>query len=206
MAISDIKICCLGALCFVLVACGGGGGGSPQPASQPQPVPVATLAYMGDSITAFWNVQDCRPGINAGVAGETTGQMAARFNRDIIDAHATTVHILGGTNDLLAGNTSTSSVYAMAMTAKSAGVSVILGTVPPIDFAGTAIPANDTRVQTWNADIKQMAATNGFSVADYYPHMVTATGAQDTTLFKDNVHPNASGYAVMCAALHDVLH
>jgi len=172
----------------------------------PTPLQQAAPAMMGDSITAYWSGQgkvqltetiyDLIPGVNdAGIPGNTTGMMLARFQTDVLAYSPNVVVILGGTNDLLSGSIDISNEAEMANDAAAAGIPVILCTIP-------ASPVLDqTMAQQWNNEVAALATANGYKLADYY----TATlrnGVPDPSLFiSDREHPNAAGYARMWPVL-----
>lgn len=200
------------ALAALLAACGGG-----TEAPVPTPAPVApapqkleTVVFVGDSITAYWKLPD---GIlNAGVGGNTSADMLARFDTDVMSKKPTVVVILAGTNDIRhVVAPTTQNIGTMADRAAASGARVILGTIPPInDWAQgmpvTAVEGNQA-VLDWNRDLRNMAKGFGYQLADYYPGLVNADGTQNATLFtSDRLHPNDAGYAVMWPVVSPLLH
>jgi lysophospholipase L1-like esterase len=152
---------------------------------------VGGVYLMGDSITYRWSGQGAgsyvnptiyalMPGvIDAGVSGNTTCAMLERFEADVLQYKPATVVILGGTNDLLSGSTSTECLSQMADEAREAGAAVILGTIPPSPILDVAL------VTAWNAAVRAL----GYPVADY--------GAQSwalTDFEADAEHPSNAGY------------
>ncbi|MGH7878888.1 MAG: GDSL-type esterase/lipase family protein, partial [Candidatus Binataceae bacterium] len=105
------------------------------------------VVFMGDSITEFWGRPSnsffmLEPGFtDKGIHGQTSGQMLARFQHDVIDEHPHAVVILAGLNDLsvAAGDAgfkmATGNIQRMAEQAKANGVQVVIGSVLPIDPA-----------------------------------------------------------------------
>ncbi len=72
--------------------------------------------------------------INAGITGDTTGGMLARFQRDVIDQGASHVFLMGGANDvLLSGDASAAraNLGAMVYRAMAQGIVPILGLPTP---------------------------------------------------------------------------
>lgn len=156
--------------------------------------------FMGDSITANWPLPFYFAA-NFGNGGDTTANMLARFDYSLLTSGSGTVVILGGTNDALNGlNMTTAVANVLAMAQKCIGCRVIIGTIPPIVSAGTPIS-----VTAYNAALKTMAAANGYMVADYYPQLVLGSGAQDSSLFLDGIHPNLAGYARMQPVIQSLL-
>lgn len=151
--------------------------------------------FVGDSIT-FNNPRAER---NAGVGGATTAAIGVRFAKEISQGSPRYVHIHAGANDFTDSkppNTAKmlSDVGAMIDAAKARHIPVIVGTVLPMDLnwspMGALIPA-------YNEQLKSLVLQKRGIVADYYSAMVLPDGSQNKALFKDPVHPNEAGYAVM---------
>jgi lysophospholipase L1-like esterase len=92
-----------------------------------------TVIFIGDETTANWPMANHPNWINKGVPGNTTTQMLARFQTDVIDLHPDVVHIMGGWNDILAqpdggswGGTFTN-LNTMSQMAQTSGIKVIVG-------------------------------------------------------------------------------
>lgn len=193
--------------------CGGGSGDTPAPSPlavvsslSPGTATPTSPKYLfsGDSLTQFWQ-PPCFPSANAGVGGETSVQIAAHFQQDLANSGAAVVFLMAGTNDLLYSATPPlDSMRAMILVGKQANVSMVLAEIPPINFALIPWLTPDNRVQNWNASIRGLATQYGLNIVDYFAPMADANGMQLTYLFKDNVHPNADGYAVMCAVIRGV--
>lgn len=169
---------------------------SPAPAPTPSPAPSpppGAVVFMGDSITHLWPDP---PGINAGVDGNTTAQMLERFERDVLSLHPRVVVILGGTNDVyLQVSPTTDNLQRIADMARAAGACVVLGTIPPTFFQiGVHADLEETNsVGLWLArDIEMLARAYAYRLADYRPAF---EGRPE--LFRDGLHPNEAGYAVM---------
>jgi hypothetical protein len=102
-----------------------------------QPVVV----FIGDETTSQWPMSNPN-WINKGVPCNSTAQMLARFQTDVIDLHPDVVHILGGANDVVDGifNPETEcgptcgNLGEMSAMAQAAGIKVVVGT--PIDISG----------------------------------------------------------------------
>jgi lysophospholipase L1-like esterase len=157
----------------------------------------ANIAFMGDSITDYWSL----PTTNLGVAGNSTLQMLDRFSSQVLGHGYRAVVILGGTNDLryVVGpyvpevNVALKNIESMASLAEAAGIEVVLCTLPPIQD-------ETPRVVLINQGIAALAAAHQYKLVDYYTPM-----ADHPEYFYDQVHPNAAGYAVMQAALTEVI-
>lgn len=160
-----------------------------------KPMDAHQVAFLGDSITARWQPLPVAGAINAGISGQTSEQVAARMQADVIDAGAGVVVILAGTNDILKQPTAdTSYVQSVALQARDAGLRVILATIPPtLQGEGDSM----ARVDAFNAELVAWAQDNHFELVDYYGALVADYPA-DTV---DGIHPNAAGYALMWAQL-----
>ncbi|HMG01509.1 MAG TPA: GDSL-type esterase/lipase family protein [Edaphobacter sp.] len=148
----------------------------------------ATTVFMGDSITQRWPLPDH----NQGISGETTAQMLVRFNADVIGYGYKRVVILGGTNDTARNPFDPSDVShnidAMSSMAQSAGMEVVLCTIPPV--FGSSL--HNERVISANQAIIALATAKGFLLVDYFSSL---NGHPED--FVDGIHPNTSGYTVM---------
>jgi lysophospholipase L1-like esterase len=180
-------------------------------APPPQTKAVSNLtAFMGDSITQFWNIPafDPNPILNFGVAEETSVDMLARFQRDVIASDPGVVVILAGINDFFdfgPVKTNTGSINAMAAMAQAAGIKVILCSVMPSDY--TFEPQNFTQadVQAFNDQLIEIARANGYLYADYYAQFLNPDGSINLSLFSDGLHPTDAGYALMWKVLAPLL-
>lgn len=215
-------------LAICLVGCGGGSPVQAVPIAQTVIPPVAaapTVVFMGDSITQFWETgvlpdhptasptleQRFQGATDVGIAGQTTDQMLARFDSDVISHHPDIVIILGGTNDMLrVANPTTDNIAAMAARAMAVGIHVVLCTLPPIERWSAGVTITDAAtgnaaVAAFNQSLKTLASAYGYTLADYHVAMVLADGSANDALFEDGIHPNDAGYAVMAKVLASVL-
>jgi lysophospholipase L1-like esterase len=208
-----------------LTACGGGDASS-EIAEAPEPPSNATVVLMGDSITQFWTqgipgypaaeptIQEHIPGaINVGISGQTSDQMLARFDADVLSRHPDVVVILAGTNDVhLKAGATIDSIATMAERAAASGARVVLGTVPPsalwtARFTVLTEADTDSTIRNWNAQLKLLASAYGYQIADYHTAMLNSDGTPNLSLFMaDEVHPNSAGYAAMWSVLRPVLY
>jgi len=187
------------ALLVLYVGCGSQMGAPVQPGPK-------KVIFIGASITQYWaGYADFAANnwIDKGVAGETSVQVAARFQTDVIALHPDAVQILVGTNDVTPGwdpETTWDAYTSMIEAAKAADIEVYFGTIPPWGN-GTAVSASDpdnaprnARVATLNAWLK---AQPGVTVIDYYSLLVGSNGHYNPAMTGDGIHPNAAGYAAM---------
>lgn len=126
---------------------------------------------------------------NAGVSGQTTTQILARFNADILPHLPAKVVIMAGTNDTGLGasmlTTSVPNVRAMVDQIKAYGGQPILCTIGP------ANGATATTVQAYNSALKQMASYEGVPVIDMYSILVDPlVGGFKSGYSSDGTHPN----------------
>lgn len=183
------------------------------------PDPAAPrVVFFGDSITDGWSNPAAgaffpgKPYVNRGIGGQTTTQMLLRFRDDVIALRPRVVVILAGTNDV-AGNSGPTSpatiqgnLSSMAELAGLHGIKVVLASILPVaddkrDELG--LP----RVQTVRRPPAALLALNrwlagyarekGHVYLDYASAMTDASGALQTELNNDGLHPNAKGYEVM---------
>jgi lysophospholipase L1-like esterase len=175
------------------------------------------MVFMGDSITELWAQANPKlfagAFIDRGISGQLTWQMLVRFRQDVIDLHPRVVHILGGTNDLvgLSGATTLAeiegNIETMIELAQAHGIKVVVGAVPPM---GPPLDTPDRKreVLALNAWLAETARREGLGFADYYAVLSDSTGALNTQLSIDSLHPNRFGFeemeALMRFALSDV--
>ncbi len=164
------------------------------------------VVFIGASVTQYWaNYTDfaANDWIDKGISGETSVQVAARFQKDAIALNPDAIHILAGTNDigpLWVPQTTWDAFTSMIAEAKAAGIPVYIGTIPPWgdgpgarasdpDYAG-----RNARVATLNAWLQSQPEV---TVIDYHSLLKGSNGLYNPALTTDGLHPNAAGYAVM---------
>lgn len=136
-------------------------------------------------------------GYDAGVSGDTTAQMLARFPTDVAARHPQQVIILGGTNDVLQhvpAPVTISHLRQLIEESRVLGASVAIGTIPPIDGS----PSTDA-VDGLNARIEALAAGTHSPLIDF--HAAVAEGdAYRPGWTVDGVHPALRGAEAMASA------
>jgi lysophospholipase L1-like esterase len=181
------------------------------------------VAFLGDSITDGWRLDESFPGkpyVNRGISGQTTAQMLVRFYPDVLALKPAAVVMLAGTNDIARNNGPQTlqmiqqNIMAMTELAQGHGVKVILAALLPISDrtmipaggrgGGTALrpriqsaqrpPADILRFNSW---LKSYASEKGAVYADYYSVTADASGFLREGITNDGLHPNAQGYALM---------
>lgn len=166
------------------------------------------VVYFGDSITELWGAGI--PGLmsddvlNRGISGQTTDQMLARFDADVINLQPKIVHILAGTNDI-AGNGGPvnldrvkSNLQTMVERAQRNGISVVLASILPVKsyFWNPSVDAVPL-IRNLNDWIVGFARGHQLSYVDYFSAFDDGSGGFITKYSNDGVHPNQAGYAVM---------
>ncbi len=208
-------------LLLCLSACNGSNDSANAPVAVTTPAPAAAapagpVVLMGDSITAYWNTRSTTLAhiadyVDAGVPGQTTAQMLARFDTDVLAHQPSVVVILGGTNDMyLQAEPNVDSIGTMADRAAQAGARVIIGMVPKggdwqrMSYQGAT---GDAAIALWNRSLTALAHSHGYQIADYYDALlVGATGAQNLNDYTDDkLHPNSAGYDAMWGVLQPLL-
>jgi lysophospholipase L1-like esterase len=144
--------------------------------------------------------------LNRGVNGERSDQIAARFNRDVVDAKPAIVVIIAGVNDVYQGRRVeqiTQQLDRMYASAAKNGIYVVAGTIIPYN---TATPEQNARMRVVNAWIEQRAAADPRIEFVDTRAAVAAPGAPDTLVDSpDQLHPSAAGYKLMGDAIRPVL-
>lgn len=137
---------------------------------------------------------------NMGVAGNTTTQMLARFDADVLAYHPNVVFIQGGTNDLgasVAKETIASNLEKMVIKAKSAGIVPVLMSVLPRNNATI-----NTECAKLNLLISKLARAYGILMIDIASTMTDPiTGYMIAAYTSDGIHPNTGGQAVISDAV-----
>lgn len=166
------------------------------------------VVFMGDSITDIWRGQDFFPGkhyLNRGIIGQTTGQMLARFQADVISLKPRVVIILGGTNDI-ADNTGPSwlqmiqnNVISMVELARLNGIRVVLSSVTPVNdiYFPMSKGHPKEKILAVNSWMHGYARLNHLEYVDYYDALVDPDQALKAEYSPDGIHMNSAGLAVM---------
>jgi lysophospholipase L1-like esterase len=197
---------------FLLLSVGAGGVQSSITADE--------TVFIGDSITEGWSgtaeFTNHSNWVGKGVSGNTSTQILARFQSDVIDLHPSIVHILAGTNDLNAewnlcapGSINTcANIEAMVQAVEANNIIPILGTVPPWgpgELAAEADPdfvARNAKIDALNGWLKEYATQEGITLVDYHSVLCDTTGdAYIHSLSGDGVHPSADGFQIMTTML-----
>jgi len=140
---------------------------------------------------------------NAGVAGNTSAQMLARFDSDVTPYAPSAVVLMAGTNDI--GNSVTfatyqSNILAILQKIRSIGATPILCTIPCNDDVATRQP----RISVWNQWLRRLALSEGAAIFDAYAVLVDPTnGHYLASYYSDGTHPNFAGCLALGQAFAD---
>jgi len=180
------------------------------------------VVFIGDDITADWFPQGAI-WINKGISGQTSGQVLARFQTDVIDLHPDIVNILVGTYDVATypafwdpvcgpatgAYATCENVSAMIAMAQAANIKVMVGTLPPFGpgpLATKLAGGSPANVGTLSGTIglydRNLGLQAGFELGGFSPDKVVlvdyAAALAAVGQWTDNgVDPNAAGYQVM---------
>lgn len=156
------------------------------------------------SQSAYW-LRQSHPNwqvFNAGVNGERTDQIAARFDRDVLGHRPRVVVIIAGVNDIyqnLPADRVTAKLATMYDRAATAGLAVVAGTIVPYN---TATPDQNARMHAVNDWITLQAAVRPrFWVADTRAAVADPSDPDRLAGSPDGLHPDIDGYRRMAAAL-----
>jgi|GEM_PF-3389727 len=141
---------------------------------------------------------------NAGIGGNNTTQMLARFDTDVLAYDSDFVFIMAGTNDTLDGGNlptvTAANITAMVAKIRDANRIPLLLTIPP---AGTPLsPATATvllKIATINGWIRRFAREQRIDLVDIYQAMTdSATGAWSAAdMTSDGTHPTTKASKLM---------
>lgn len=160
--------------------------------------------------------------INAGRGGDTTADLLARVEGDVLVSRPEVVVLLVGTNDTLNSQKALPlAVYrknlaALTRRIAQSGAKVLMVTIPPAhapyllqrhpaEFYGPGGP--DARINAANEVIREVAAESGSPLVNFFAAVAQAGGAsaQPGSLIRnaansaseDGVHPTAEGYRLL---------
>jgi lysophospholipase L1-like esterase len=181
----------------------------PLVSASPAPAPVPTFnpslpvtVALGDSITykpdswvrqicaAEVVVQNC---VNAGISGNTTTQMLARLDSDVLAYNPAIMLLMGGTNDLKQHQSTKKILHRLDIIldrAQAAGALTVLCTIPPRNHYGK-------QVLSVNKAIRKYASRGNVPLLDFYSLLGTKTGIYKRGLTRDGTHPNRVGFDLM---------
>lgn len=164
------------------------------------------LVLLGDSLFAGGEWSQWLPQwwvINAGVPGDTSAGLLARFSADL-DAQAHVVSILIGTNDLTARIPRDEVAHNVELLiarveAKAPRAQVLVQSVPPRTSRLRG------KLRGLNLDLERIAAGRGATYLDLWPALADDSGRLRRELTPDDLHLNGAGYQAWVSALRPVL-
>lgn len=170
------------------------------------------VVMLGDSIIENWasNANGFFPGkpyVNKGITGQTTSQIAKRFDRDVLALKPSVVVLQGGINDMNESVSATTvsrierNFSAMTDKAKAKGIRVVIVSVFPVAFRQGGMTVFNARrtnvnsaVRTANARLKNLAAKKGVTYLDVYSSITDSKGELAEKYNSDNVHITYAAY------------
>ena len=166
------------------------------------------VVFFGDSITEAWGdlakYFPGKPYVNRGIGGQTTNQMLARFQQDVVGLKPAAVMILAGTNDIAGNNgpmpldATEANLQSLVELAQVNGIHVVLASVLPA-YAYPWRPGNQPagKIAELNHWIAEYCSIHHLAHVDYYSPMADSRGGLPPALASDGVHPTPAGYALM---------
>jgi lysophospholipase L1-like esterase len=157
---------------------------------------------------AYWLVQ-ARPGwevLNRGVNRETSAQVRARFDRDVLGSAPHVVVIIAGVNDIYAGEPASAVVEQLRRMygrAREHGIRVVAGSILPYN---TATPDQNARMREVNDWIR--GAASGDPNVEFVDTRAAAAAEDNPERLcesPDELHPSPEGYRRMAEAMVPVL-
>lgn len=176
------------------------------------------VVFMGNSITQGWRNKskaffEDNNFVGRGISGQTTYQMLARFQSDVINLNPQIVVILAGTNDI-ANNSGIitlehllENIKSMCEIAKYNNIKPILCSVLPAYVYGwyTELGVIAEDIIKFNKMLEAYAKKSGFEYVDFHSAMVDERSGLHKTFSNDGVHPNKAGYTTMEEVIGPVL-
>jgi lysophospholipase L1-like esterase len=140
----------------------------------------------------------------AGKGGDYTSNMVTRFAADVISVHPDIVVICGGTNDVINGvstATTMENLVSMVRSSSAAGSLPVMATIPPVASSYSTSIRN--ALLTLNREIRDYANDNGVPLVDFHAAVVATDGGGDFAIGNrvDDLHPSPTGARLMGEAL-----
>ena len=151
--------------------------------------------------------------INRGVNGNTTGNMLARFQNDVLNFNPVITVIMGGTNDawLGAGLAKVkANLTAMVERSRKHHVLPIMGLPVPLSPGGDdffpGLEEASEMLDQYRSWIRDYCQTHDLPLIDFYTPMLTPGSIYGRpAYFLDGVHPSQAGYLAMAEAALPVI-
>jgi lysophospholipase L1-like esterase len=144
---------------------------------------------------------------NAGIPGNTTSQMLARLERDVLAYSPDVLFLMGGTNDIgldMSIPNAIGNIRQIVETAKTDGITVVLMTVPPVNDDYNYRMANRAE---YNADLASLASQEGILLVDVFSALATPDGSLASAYSAfDGLHLSQQGEQAVAQAVCRALH
>jgi lysophospholipase L1-like esterase len=136
---------------------------------------------------------------NAGVGGNTSAQMLARFDTDVTPYGPSLVTLLCGTNDIggaVPFATFQANVQALVAKIRGIGAGPVLATIPPNNDS-----SRHANITLWNTWLRLYASRQGIPLLDFYAVLVDPANGNYLAANDggDGTHPSNAGYLAMGA-------
>lgn len=170
-------------------------------------MPDYTVVALGDSLTygypfspqdswaealrlaTGWKV------INAGVPGDTLGDMKRRLQRDVLVHKPQLVILMGGSNDIYQEMSQPVMEQNFLMIWETLAKNGIEG------WIGLPLPVDDDyaegKLSVWRNWLRDFSQQKKITVVDFHRDFVSEEGRIRSELFVDECHPTIEGYQVM---------
>ena len=176
-----------------------------------------SVVFLGDSITDLWgqNRPDFFTSHNyacRGIGAQSTANMLARFQNDVVNLHPKVVVILCGTNDVAENNgpikltNVVNEIKSMCEIARAHGIIPVLCSVTPCNhfFWREDMKPGETIIEL-NKLIRDYATAAGIVYCDYHSQMTLPDGSLPEEYSEDGCHPIDKGYEKMESIIVPVL-
>lgn len=144
--------------------------------------------------------------VNAGVVGNTSGSIRARFAADVVALTPEYAVIMAGTNDIWYGYTLTipeANITLMCNYSVAAGIIPIVCNIPPMG-GSSETRANVTALNAW---ITSYTATNGYRRINFFTPLDDSANPGDIRpeYLYIAMHPNDAGYKAMVESIDIII-
>ena len=164
----------------------------------------------GDERSQYgWWLMRAHPGwtvLNRGVNGQRSDQIAARLERDVLNASPAAVIIIAGVNDIYQGRAAAAvqrDLQNMYGRARANRIAIVAGSILPYN---TATPDANARMRAVNAWIRDYAArTDGITFCDTRAAVAASGQADLLAESPDDLHPSVEGYRRMAEPIERAL-
>jgi len=144
--------------------------------------------------------------LNRGVNGERSDQIAARFDRDVVNARPAAVVIIAGVNDIYQGKPAaavTAQLRAIFDRAATEKIPVVAGSILPYNTATGPQNAAMHGVNSWIA--AEAARDPRIRFVDTRAAVAAAGDLDRLSASPDGLHPDVDAYHRMADAIEPVL-